>query len=286
VVVPFTKEAFVKNVFCVLRIFLIVCGVFNLTARATPPAFPSDEQIRQTLRQKLKNQGDSLKRNFRRLGNKTIELESYAALEGDFSLAPAILSDVDHYDWALEKINERSDGSKYFIRFLSLVVDKHLPQMLVSCSFGVDLPMMHYKGKRQFKVTVTNQPEVYTIRADTVAQENTVINTAAVILKVFPAEGQPGHLWIYINGHMEVGPWLLYEALPERVMNRQSAERISTLLESYQREEERVRQLNAKSNLVPTGKTAPPSVLKRDAPELPLPVLSPQKPDASNPIPD
>jgi hypothetical protein len=244
---------------------------------ATFPDFPSDDKIKQTLRSYLKGQGDVTKRSFKRLGNRTIQLESFISLEGDFDLACAIFSDLDHYDWAMKNINVRPDGTKYLIQILQMSVDSHIPDTLVTFTFALDMPIFHYKGKRQFKVKVTKTLDSLTLNADTMGSETGIINRSQAILKIFPAEGARGRLWIYINGRMEIGTWLLYEALPDKLMNgSQTATRFQTLIENYQNEEDRRRSLLIKSNPDPKEKKVP-SGAGEDS--------NPQKPAAENPGP-
>ena len=86
-----------------------------------------------------------------------------------------------------------------------------------------------------------NAPErSITVYGETLVHPEASIAKAKGTLKVFRAP-QPNRLWFYFTGESLFRSWIFYEALPERLLTRESGERVLTVIENYQQEEQRRR---------------------------------------------
>jgi hypothetical protein len=201
--------------------------------RAEDLSLPSDAKILELLKAKLGNQTEATFRNIRRIGERTIELENFIAGEMDPKLAPPILSDFAHWkDWILPGINDRPSGGKYIAQLKGL--DYVSPEAMM-VTFNFDLPLFRGDRTAKFKVTAVREAGVFTLSGETTQSEGTFAR-ARTVMKVFPSPN-PGYSWIYVNGKAQLKSWMLYEALPEKLLQREAGDRIRILLENYLKEE-------------------------------------------------
>jgi len=222
----------------VKRTAWLLCLFFSLPLLAE--TFPSDDEIKVLLRKNLAGQGDYLRREMKRMGNKTIRLEAFASLEGDLKTARKVLTEYPHYkNWALHNINVKPNGSIYFLK-INDVAGTLPPASMLTFSFSLDLPVFKHAGNRSFFVREIVGGAPLTMQLETENDPESVVESCKGIMKAFPAEDATGRIWLYVAGAVVIRPWILYEALPEKLINRESGERIQTILNNYQREEDRL----------------------------------------------
>jgi hypothetical protein len=223
-----------------VRLFLVVFYFCSHSAAEVALQVPPDDQIYQVLKATLKGQGDLLRKKVKRLGNKTIELEVFISAEADTHAAANILANFERFPiWALRGINERPSGKSYHLKILGATWNKPLSILTVRVAF--DLPFFHHRGEREFRVETISQKEIFTLKTQTLPAEDAMITFAQGLMKVFPAEGEKGRAWIYFKGQATLRYWLLYEAFPETMVGRETADRVQTLINNYQREEDAYR---------------------------------------------
>jgi len=228
----------IQQVKCI-TVALLLCFCAHSAAQVSLEV-PSDEQLYQLLKTNLKGQGDFMKRNVKRLGNKTIELEVLISAEADVHATSNILANFDRFPiWALRGINERPSGKSYYLKILGASWNKVFSILTVKVAF--DLPLFHHRGERQFRVETASQKEVFTLKTETLPVEGAVITFAQGLMKVFRAEGEKDRAWIYFKGQATLRYWLLYEAFPENMVGRETGDRVQTLINNYQQEEDTYR---------------------------------------------
>lgn len=251
-----------RALFC----FLLLFSAFtSLCPHAQGLTLLPDAEIYKQVRSQLKGQSDFIKRDIHKAGKKTIEFEAYISQDGDIKLAPEILSNIGDYGrWVLRGINKKPGGGSYYLQFRSLREDPPGSKTLRS-DFVFVLPLLRKEMQRDFRMGTTAQKgDVFTLSGEALPNEKSPLEAAEGILRLYPAEGMPGRVWIYIKGYARLRNWLLYEALPERLMAGETGERIQLILDNYMAEEERLRALRApasknpesKPNRIPTEKTA------------------------------
>lgn len=212
-----------------------------LAAAPLPAGVPAEDPILAKLRPILKNQGDFVQRQVKRIGNLTLSMESFISTEGDLEYARRIFSDPATYPkWALTNINVKTSGGSYFVKIVDLVPDPKDPQQLTGIFFA-DLPVVKVEMKKVFRVFSENDKGSITVHLESASDDKSELGRTHGELKIYPAEGEPGRLWMYANTSVVLKHWLLYEALPEKLLNRESGERLQTIVDNYQREESRLR---------------------------------------------
>ncbi len=73
------------------------------------------------LQEKFPNLEEQSERIVKRLGNKTLELESTVCLEADFETAVDILSNLKAYpSWILPGINKRAGGGEFYLLVMGM----------------------------------------------------------------------------------------------------------------------------------------------------------------------
>ncbi len=216
-----------------LMVWLLALWPGRLSALAL--ILPSDEAILAELRTRLAGQDEAVHREIKRKGNRTIEMVNCIATEMDPRLAPAILADTRHYaDWALNGINQRPTGGTYVALLHGLNVDPKTPDLL-TVTFSFDLPLFRTPRSAAFQMESSTEKGIFTLTAEALDTSGTFTH-ADIALKVFPAP-RPGFSWLYARGEAQLRSWVLYEALPEKLLNRESGERIRIILDNYLREE-------------------------------------------------
>lgn len=201
-----------------------------------PSEDPSIAEVRLALQKELQGKGDMVRRSVRRLGNKTISLQAFISIEGSFDIAPKILAGFQKKPgWAIQHINESPTGRNYYFKVLK--AESETPD-IVSFSFILDLPLYQHKGMRKFKLKSRPGDKNFVLEAQTLPDPESVISSCLAKLYVFPATNDPNRLWIAATGKIEIRPWILYEALPERILTNESTERLETVIANYQKEED------------------------------------------------
>lgn len=226
------------------KCFLLLLVVFALHAEeiTLPHGMETDEQIFLYLTETFKGKsGDFYKRSIKRIGDNTILFDAAVSVEADKKLMPLIISDVSKYnDWALTNIN-KAPGSKlnYLLKIFRFIIDPKEPNS-VRPEFMLDLPTFRKLTNRKFDYTTTQKGEVFTITAVTPEDPKSHIEKATTELKMFPAPLSQ-RVWLYVTAKVKLRYWLLYEALPTRILEKESMERIQTVLDNYQTQEDKIR---------------------------------------------
>jgi len=214
-----------------------------LLSRALFAAPPTDAEIRAKVKAKLQAKQDHTERTLTRIGDRTLQLEVFIATPGNLKMATEIFKDWQHYsDWALKGINQRPTGGEYYMQILGMNVspkDKTILQLNLFLNF----PVFTKKLEREFRMTVEEVNGVLTVDAEAVKDNESVIGASSGFLKIFQADGTTNQLWVYVSGLAQLKNWLLYEALPEKLLTRESGDRIQIVMDNYIQEEDR--RLNA-----------------------------------------
>ncbi len=211
--------------------------IFILFSWAAFPLSPPAEAVVQTrLVQRLSEKGDFQDRVFRRIGNRTVEFEGFISTEADFSLVKEIFNDIPHYPrWILPHINQRPSGDSYFIKLNDLVSGPNSSTSLIA-TLGFELPLFKREIPCHLNFKTENRGNSFwlTINADPNIKSK-YIESFSSIIQVFQ-KGE-GHVWIYAIGNVQFRNWLLYEALPDRMLTRETGERLQIVIDNYLAEE-------------------------------------------------
>lgn len=203
-------------------------------------SIPSDESLLAELGAKFsKKSSESYECSVKRIGNLTISLEIAASSEGDFSTAQKIYQDFSQYrNWVLRDINKRPDGGAYYLQLKDLTQSLEKPEVLIG-NFVFDLPMFKREMVRQFQMKSETNKNSLLITAQSLTSPESMIGSGEGFLKVFPSPVKKHSLWYYLKGTIQLRNWLLYEALPDKILARESKERVQQLLDNYLFEEDR-----------------------------------------------
>jgi hypothetical protein len=221
-----------RNFFC--RIAGVLAFFGTGAALASALVLPPDAEILATLKNRLGGEQETVQREVKRTPNRTIEITNFILAEMDPKLAPAILADYRHYDWVLTDINRRPTGGTYFALLLGLSVEPQTPDPLI-VKFAFDLPLFNKPHEAPFKMETHTDRGVFTLNAEAMDTSGTFTH-AEVALKLFPAP-RSGYSYLFVKGEAQLRSWVLYEALPEKLLNRESGERVRIILDNYLREE-------------------------------------------------
>lgn len=187
----------------------------------------------------LKGRGDLLKSELTRVGDKTIQVETFASIDGDIDMASQIIADLDSYPkWILNNINTSPTGDKYVIQFKGLKFEAAKPGR-IGIQFALELPVFKHQGLSLVDVKTSRVGDAFAMSATGVPNPEAVIENLSGVMHVFRAEDDSNRLWFFLTGRMKLRPWLLYEALPERLINREAGDRLQILLNNYRAEEDR-----------------------------------------------
>ena len=221
-------------------------AIFTATAWGTVP-LPPDGELLKVLRARLPSHGDAAERKVTRVGNRTIEFESWVSTEADFGDAKEILADWDHYgDWVLANINKKPSGGNYLVQILDLKPAAGQKDTVVT-TVKIDLPLFQHELQCVLKLKSMGTPEAFTLIGDISGMTGTYIENVEAVLKMFPVEKTTNRAWIYVKGLVKLKNWLLYEAMPERMLKSETGQRIQTIVDNYLKEESRRRLARAPS---------------------------------------
>ncbi|MCB0403979.1 MAG: hypothetical protein KDD51_04285 [Bdellovibrionales bacterium] len=220
-----------------MRSFLLTISVFfSLSAWGLSA---EDALIFKRLEKELKGQHDIIRRTVSRKGNKTIELEGYISTELNLELARPVLTSFEKYqNWALRDINKKADGGEYMLKLLSVLP---LPSdaSILQLRYFLDVPLFSSVGMQTFKMSSIQKEGYLELKAEAVTTKKSLIDWAIGTAKIFPAPGERHRVWVYTLGRMRLHPWLMYEALPDRLLNRLVANRIKTFLDNLLEEQDK-----------------------------------------------
>lgn len=223
----------------ILFLFLLLSFSLFASSFKIPTALDTDEQILASLSQFFKgNENDSYQRTIRRVGDNTIQFEAFIAMEADRKLMPKILSNLSRYNvWITPNINKSPTGKDYILKIFRFIHEAKTPNS-VTPEFMLDLPGFRKLTTRTFNAKTEQKGPVFTLSGETPPDETSHIERATCQLKMFPSSTNPSKVWLYVKAKIKLRYWLLYEALPTRLLERESMERIQTVLDSYAIEEQ------------------------------------------------
>ena len=219
-----------KTLTLFLLFFLPSLGVLAQEIVSSSTLFPKVQSA-------LKNHpGDYIEHSVKRMGNKRINLEAFFSAEADWNQAKKISEQIENYPkWVLPRINQRGDGEKFFIQFASISPDKKNKDIL-DINVYLDLPALKIPINRLFKFeSISNSDKnVFTIKITAIASEDSPVKDLSGYAHVFRNPRNPNQVWGYLDVTVVLTHWLVYESLPERLLNREVGERLRILMENYQ----------------------------------------------------
>lgn len=228
----------------VQKVTLLLLVVLTTQFSFAQADFPSDENAYASTKAALGAvTGDYMRRNVKRIGDQTLELEAFILQSGSLPYFAKIAADTPKWrDWALNGINEKLGGGGYLVQLLDL-------KPLVGNSgldfyFKINLPTLRKVFNRAFEISVAEKPGQVTVLAKSIESDDSILNSVRGKIWVFPAVGQKDYLWVHLIGYAHIKSWLLYQALPEKLLMRESAHRLQTILDNYTAEE--IRQMESK----------------------------------------
>lgn len=228
-----------------LKLILILCffACLGVLRAADPPE--TDDETFARLTKLLKGRGDWQKNTLTRLGDRTIQLDSVISLDGDFELIPKIMSNFGEYSrWLIEDINRSPSGRNYYMQVKNVAVDPNTTD-IVRVFYSFNLPVFKHIGNRGFRLKADTKPKCFSIQAEGIPHEKSIIESTVGTLRVFKGPDQPERLWVSMRGQLKLRNWIVYEALPERLITREAGERIEIMLKNFQKEEERLKATQA-----------------------------------------
>jgi len=212
---------------------LSVCMLALVPALAVDVAPGSYERLVQTLTGK----GDVLKRTVERIGDNTIQIRILISADADYPSAKRIFGTHRLYrEWALKNINVRSNGSSYLVKFLGC---DPMENGVLTFPIRVDLPVFGRDLTAYIGVTTEEVQKGFVVHAKTTNDKPPGNPTAQALgtidgyLYLFPSPKDPKRLFGELLGNLQFSNAFLYQALPERLLMRETSERIQTLLENY-----------------------------------------------------
>lgn len=181
--------------------------------------------------------GDYFKRTVKRVGNQTIEMEGVASINGRLENFYEIAKNVPAYrTWALPNINQRPAGGQYLVKILDL---KPVPQKTnqLIAEFGINLPGIQRKISRGFSIFTEKGTNDVTVTCESNQDKDSILSSLTGYIIAFPAPKQRERLWVYFKGRTQLESWLLYQAIPEKLLAHESSDRIQTVLDNFGSEE-------------------------------------------------
>ncbi len=214
---------------------LLFC-LFFLTTLAHGLSLPPDAEIQKRLAAHLGEKGDFQDRVFRRLGDRTVEFEGFISTEADFNLVKEVFSEPQHYSrWLMKNINKRPGGGEYFIKLRSFDPAAGMANTLLAV-LNFELPLFKKVLECHVHFKSENKGPTYLLTATVDTKgHGTFIEKFETVMQFFPKAA--GRVWIYARGQVKFKHWLLYEALPERMLLRESGERLQIVIDNYLTEE-------------------------------------------------
>src|SRR5690606_10707895 len=140
-------------------------------------------------------------------------------------------------DWVFNGINDRPEGGKYFTQVRDLTYQSPPPTGLLIAHLAFELPVFKHELKRKFQMHSETHNDVFTLHGKILPLKDSVIPNAEGFMKVFPVSSN--RVWIYTKAWIRLKPWLLYQALPERLLQSETGERLQIILDNYVKEEAR-----------------------------------------------
>ena len=188
-------------------------------------------------KQLTKKKGDYFQRKVKRAGKQQLELEGFASISGSLDHFYQIAQNVSDYrNWALSRINSRPNGKTYLIKILDLRVNPRQKDELTAV-FGLDFPFIKTTIEKKFKINSERDRNSATVYCRNLNPPDHVLSSLKGFITAFNHPKEPGRLWIHFKGNAQLTHWLLYQAIPDRILAGESSERIHTVLDNFSSEE-------------------------------------------------
>jgi len=201
-------------------------------------ADPSSTEIYRKLESVLKNQpSDYFERHVRRMGNNTISLESFVAVEAEWNLLKRIAKQIPDYPtWALPNINDRGGGEKFYIQIASMKANAANPSRL-ELDVVLSLPALKIPIQRVFQIDFSESKDKngFILKLSTVQVGDSPVKDMSGFIMFFKSPKNPNLVWAYLDVSVVLTHWIVYESLPVKLLNSETGDRIRILMESYQR---------------------------------------------------
>ena len=185
----------------------------------------------------LKNHSsDFFQHTVKRMGNKTIALEAFISFDADWNTLKKITQNIPDYPkWVMPRINERGAGDKFFIRINSIKPDEKKPNQL-DIEVALALPGLNIPIQRSFSCqsVPSENPAVITMNVNTLPSKDSQVQDLAGYFHLFKNPKNPNMVWGYFQVSVVLRHWLVYESIPERLLQREAGDRIKIILENYQ----------------------------------------------------
>jgi len=222
-----------------IQVLIALVLAFSSVSHSLPRwVSPSPESAYHIVNSELSTKrGDYFKRTVKRVGNQTIEMEGVAAINGKLDTFYHIAKDVPAYrTWALPNINQRPAGGQYLVKILDLKpVPKKNNQLIAD--FGINLPGIRRKISRGFSIFTERGKNDVTVTCESTQARDSILSSLTGYIIAFPAPKQKERLWVYFKGRTKLESWLLYQAIPEKLLAHESSDRIQTVLDNFGNEE-------------------------------------------------
>jgi hypothetical protein len=198
---------------------------------------PSPQSIFPKVKAVLKDQqSDFFQHTVHRMGNKKITLETFVSMEAEWSLIKLISKQVSEYPkWTLPHINEKGGGEKFYIEFTSIVSDpndsSHIDIELALALPGLKIPI---RRSFHFEPVFPKDNDVFAVKATVLESKDSPVQNMFGYVYFFKNPKNPSRVWAYSDISVVLTHWLVYESLPERLLQREAGDRIRILMENYQ----------------------------------------------------
>src|SRR5690606_15532083 len=102
-----------------------------------------------------------------------------------------------------------------------------------------NLPFLKKNRARTFSLAASPSKGGFSIVGETSVNAKSSVKRARAFMKAYPSEKSPGVIWVMVKAVVEFRNWLVYEALPERVLLREVGDRLQYIVTNYETEESR-----------------------------------------------
>ncbi len=210
--------------------------LFLTTKAFSDFSIPSDAALISKLSPALSGKTEFYDTQVKRLGKNTLEVECFAALHGEISLFKKIVPKYAEWrDWLLADINLPEPGADAYVFQFHDILQQTADSVVTVFSFN--LPFFGKQRTRGFNVKKIETDKSLALLAETQLSENSVVKTAKAYLKAIQPAQPSQTLWVGVSAVVEFKSWMLYQALPEKVVLREVGERLKIISENYKKEE-------------------------------------------------
>lgn len=212
----------------------LVC--FAQLASADSISIEKRDQVLKTLKTNLYGVGDHVERKVERLGDKTLRLETLISLEADLPRMISIFKDVKSYpDWIIRDINVNAEGDPYRMQVLSFKPNGIENQLVLD--MNINVPIIRRKITRVAEFSPMDIDGTFVLKAEMHPTPEGMVESGLAHMYLVQATDDNSRVWVYIDGSLKLRNWLIYQALPKRLLQREAGERVDIVLRNYMAEE-------------------------------------------------